>query len=438
LYSQIILSLTSDIKVNLLIDHLFRHEYGKLVSILTRIFGSHNLQLAEDVVQDSLLEAFHQWQYGEYPDNPAAWLFRVAKNKAINIIHREKYKKQYILITGRSGFHELTEESAFDHFFAENEIQDDQLRMIFTCCHPAISPDSQVALALKTLCGFGISEIARAFLTTDENIHKRLVRARQKIREVEIPYEIPAGRDLDERLDRVLETIYLLFNEGYSATKGEEIIRYEICEEAIRLTKIILDADAIRRKAEVYALLSLMLLNASRFRSRQNGEGSLLTMEEQDRSLWDKGMQDSGVYYLQEAIKNNATGTHLVLAMISAHYCIAPDYESINWESVLSLFDVLLKNENSPVLWLNRAVVISKLKGPADALKALEKVHDNPVLKSYHLFYITRAEFHLQLNQLDLARLDLQTGLSLTRVISEQDLLKNKLTLVISRLDRKK
>ena len=260
-------------QINRLVDHFFRQESGKVVSVLTKIFGSQNLDIAEDVVQDALMEAMEHWQYDGVPANPSAWLFRVAKNKALNIINREGYKRKY---ESEEVPHflksELTAEPALNHLFSEAEIQDDQLRMIFTCCHPAISPDSQIALALKTLCGFSIPEIAKAFLTTEENINKRLVRTRHKIRDDKIPFEIPTGTDLKKRLQTVLETIYLLFNEGYSASKGNDIIRYELCEEAIRLAQIIIADKSIQQKETVHALTALMFLNASRFKARQDAK----------------------------------------------------------------------------------------------------------------------------------------------------------------------
>jgi RNA polymerase sigma-70 factor (ECF subfamily) len=211
--------------INTLIDHLFRYESGKLVSVLTRIFGSENIDLAEDVVQDSLVEAINQWTYKGVPENPSGWLFKVAKNKALNIVNREKYKRQYSSDVVQYLQSDWTVEPGLNYIFSGQEITDDQLRMMFTCCHPSITQDSQIALTLKTLCGFSIPEIARAFLTMDDTINKRLVRARQKIRDAKIPFEVPVGQDMVQRLETVLGTIYLLFNEGYSASSGDDLIR---------------------------------------------------------------------------------------------------------------------------------------------------------------------------------------------------------------------
>ncbi len=320
------------------VDHLFRHESGKLVSILTRIFGADNLELAEDVVQESLAEALTQWTYKGTPDNPSAWLFKVAKNKALNIISHEKLRTRYASDVAHFLKSEWTAEPALEHIFSEGQIQDDQLRMMFTSCHPSISADSQVALTLKTLCGFSIPEIAKAFLTTDENVNKRLVRAREKIREDKIPFEVPEGKFLEARLDTVLQTIYLLFNEGYSASMGKDLIRFELCEEAIRLSEIIAGYEVLQNKSNVYAILSLMYLNASRFKSRTDSQGNILTLAEQDRSLWDRALMQKGFAYLEKSTDHKSLSIYHILAAISAYHCSASDFVSTDWKSILHLY----------------------------------------------------------------------------------------------------
>lgn len=397
-----------------------------MVSVLTKIFGPENIDLAEDLVQDSLLEAMEHWQYKGVPENPSAWLFRVARNKALNILTRERYKRQYSKEAAHLLQSEWTSEPE-NHIYSQLEIQDDQLRMIFTCCHPAISPDSQIALALKTLCGFSIPEIARTFLTTEENINKRLVRARQKIRDDRIPFEVPYGTDLDKRLQTVLETIFLLFTEGYSASKGNEIIRYDLCQEAIRLAQILETDKTIHLKGNIYALLALMFLNASRFRARLDKEGNLLRLEEQDHSLWDKNLQGKGIFYLEEATENEAAGIYLILAAISANYSIAPNYEATNWETILSLYDNLLQIDNSPVVLLNRAIVLSKIRGPQNALNELEWIKNSPSMKTYYLFYSTEAELLIELNQYEKAADSLEKASGLAPLRSQQELLGRRL-----------
>jgi RNA polymerase sigma factor (sigma-70 family) len=413
-------------EINRLVEHLFRHETGKLNSVLTRIFGSSNLDLAEDVVQDTILEAIKIWNYKGVPENPTAWLYKVAKNKALNIINREKYKRDYTTEIAHFLKSEWTANAALDIFFSETEIQDDQLRMMFTCCHPSISNDSQVSLILKTLCGFSIAEIAKAFLTTDENINRRLKRARQAIREDKIPFEVPEGIILKARSEAVIQTIYLLFNEGYSASKGNDLIRYELCGEAIRLGEIIANSLVIKNKSNVYASLALMYLNASRFKSRLNEKGEILTMEEQDRRQWDKGLMQKGFYYLEQSSNKNISLYH-ILATISAYHCSAANFESTDWKSILSLYDKLLQIDNSPIVMLNRSIALSKVEGPKNAIKELQKLKHNQVLKSYHLFYSTLAEFYIQLNEFRDAVAAIKTAIALSPLKAEQELLKKKL-----------
>lgn len=415
--------------VKALVDNLFRHESGKLVSVLTRIFGSENLDLAEDVVQDSLIEALNQWTYKGIPERPSAWLFMVAKNKALNIINREKYKRKYSSDVAHYLQSQWTAEPALNHIFSEQQVLDDQLRMMFTCCHPAISSDSQVALTLKTLCGFSIPEIAKAFLSTDENINKRLVRARQKIREDKIPFEVPEGKYLESRLDVVLEAIYLLFNEGYSASTGNDLVRFELCGEAIRLSEIIATHEALNNKSNVHAILSLMYLNACRFKSRTDDHGNILTMAEQDRSVWDRTLMQKGFYYLEKSTIHKTLSIYHILAAISAYHCAAPDFESTDWKSILALYDKLIHLDHSPVVLLNRAIVICKVNGALEGLNELEKIKDSPALESYHLFYSAQAEFYLQLNDFRKASSSLEKAIQLSPLQAERDLLQRKLDL---------
>lgn len=415
--------------VNQIVDNLFRHDAGKLVSVLTRIFGAENLDLAEDVVQDSLVEALNHWTYKGIPENPSGWLFMVAKNKALNIINHEKHKRKYASDVAHFLKSEWTAQPALNHIFSEQQILDDQLRMMFTCCHPAISSDSQVALTLRTLCGFSMSEIAKAFLTTEENINKRLVRARQKIREDKIAFEVPEGKHLESRLDAVLETIYLLFNDGYSASTGNDLIRFELCEEAIRLAEIIAAHEGIQNKSNLYALLALMYLNASRFKSRTTETGAILTMAEQDRTQWDLSLMQKGFYYLERSTLHKTLSIYHILAAISAHHCAARDFESTDWKGILSLYDKLIQVDDSPIVLLNRAIVLAKVNGPLSGLEELEKIKDSPALATYHLFHSTLAEFYLQLNDSRRACASLEKAMELSPLQAEKDLLKRKLEL---------
>jgi RNA polymerase sigma factor (sigma-70 family) len=427
--------LTTQVEISKLIDHLFRYESGKMIAVLTRIFGSKNLDLAEDVVQDSLIEAIKIWTYKGIPDNPTAWLFKVAKNKALNIINREKYQQQYSSDIAHFLKSEWTAESAFIQHFSEDEILDDQLRMMFTCCHPSLSSDSQIALILKTLCGFNVSEIARAFLTTEDNISKRLVRARKKIREEKIPFEIPYGIDLEKRLQTVLESTYLLFNEGYNASTGAELIRSEICEDAIRLAEIVANHASLQGHSEVYALLSLMQLNASRFKARQDNDGNILTLEKQNRKLWDYSLMEKGFSNLQKSTSDNQISAYHLLASISSFHCSAVDYNLTDWQSILSLYNKLIKIDGSPIVLLNRAVAISKASGVKDAISELAKIEDSPSLKSYHLYYSVKAEFLMELNQHQEAVKNLYQAIVLASLQSEKLLLQGKIDVCLKKIN---
>lgn len=411
------------------INHLFRYEYGKLVSVLTKTFGPSNIELAEDVIQDAMLEALKQWEYKGIPENPIGWIYKVAKYKAVNIVNREKYKRKYSSEAAHHLQSEWTVEPALNHIFTAKEIADDQLRMIFTCCHPSISSDSQIALTLKTLCGFSIAEISKAFLTNEESIKKRLVRARKTIREANYPFEVPIGIDLEKRLKSVLETIYLLFNEGYNASSGTDLIRYELCEEAIRLSEIIANNSNISNKSTVYALLALMNLNVSRFNARTDKYNNIVDLQNQDRTKWDKKMLSKGLAYLELSTKDKEISNYHILATISAHHCTSKDYESTKWESILSLYDNLIKIDNSSIVQLNRTIVISKIRGVKVALKELESIKDKSILHSYLPYYTTKAEFHFQNNEKEAAKKLLNKALQLS--------LKGNATLLINDILKK-
>lgn len=413
--------------INKLIDHLFRHESGRIVAVLTRILGPHNMELAEDVVQDAMAEAINHWAYEGIPDNPKGWIFTVAKNKALNVLKRKKYKRHYSEEAARLLQAEQVPDSFPDHLFSEREIRDDQLRMIFTCCHPSISADSQIALTLKTLCGFSISEIARAFLSNDETINKRLVRARNAIRENKIDFEVPAGNELENRLQAVLETIYLLFNEGYSASGGDKIIRYDFCLEAIRLAEIIAAHPALKRKSNVYALLALMLLNASRFEARQDALGGLVELANQNRELWNREMIQKGVEYLGKSTGYGKVSRYHILAAISAHHCTAPNHETTDWQSILSLYDNLLQIDDSALVILNRSIAVSNVFGIDQAIDELKKLKDVPLLQNYPYYYFTLGEFFFLQDKHSEALKNFEKARSLTENQPEIKLLSKKI-----------
>ena len=271
------------------LEHLFRHESGKLVSVLTKIFGPHNLELAEDVVQDTLLTAMNRWKMSAIPDNPSAWLFTAAKNKALDLIRKQKRHQEFAADISYLLRSEYTLSATLNELMNNHEINDDQLRMMFTCCHPSLPSESQVALVLKTLCGFSITEIAKAFITTNDTIEKRLYRAKLKFRQQQIAFEIPQEQELEERLENVLTAIYLLFNEGYNSTQHDQLIRKDLLEESFRLGQLLLQNPATRQ-SDVFALLALICFNMARSEARLDKEGNILLLEKQDRSLWNHSL----------------------------------------------------------------------------------------------------------------------------------------------------
>ncbi len=377
-------------QVNRLVDHLFRHKAGQMVSTLTRIFGVGNLQLAEDVVQETLLQALQQWPYRGVPDNPSAWIVQVAKNRALDVLRREaKLRSKMLTPASRAAF-ENSDDAALS---LEDPLGDDQLTMMFMCCHPALSREAQVALTLKTVGGFGVSEIARAFLAPEATIAQRLVRAKRKLREEEIDFALPRTEELPERLDAVLQVIYLLFNEGYAAYQGEDLVRYELCAEAIRLCSL-LAGNTIADQPKVHALLALMLLQASRLSTRVDAEGDLLLLSEQDRSQWDRAAIQAGLHQLERAASGGELTEYHLLAGIAASHAVAESYETTDWKKILFYYDSLLRVNRSPIIALNRAVAVAMLEGPRAGVAALDQIKDEPALRNYYLLPATYGELY--------------------------------------------
>jgi RNA polymerase sigma factor (sigma-70 family) len=409
-----------------LADHLFRHESAKLVSVLTRIFGIERLDFAEDVVQETLVKALKTWPFYGVPANPAAWLTQAAKNLALDLIRREKLfrDKEAQIITSIENWSSDSEDTPqFD-----NELKDGRLRLMFACCHPDIPQESQTALALKTLCGFSPAEIAKAFLTTEAAVAKRLTRAKQRIKELAIPFEIPAGEDLAPRLDAVLQTIYLLFNEGYKASSGDSLIRQDLCDEAIRLGTLIAEHPATN-SPRAHALTALMLLNAARLPARTDENGNILRLQDQDRSRWRQDLIARGIMHLgQSAIGQHLSDYHLQ-AGIAACHCTAPDYDSTNWPRILALYDRLLQLDASPVIALNRAVALANVEGTKAAREYITSIKDRNALDAYYLYYAVLGEFELQLQNFETAAKHFRRAIELTDLKSEQSFLTKRLHL---------
>ena len=304
--------------------------------------------------------------------------------------------------------------------FSEDEIADDRLRLMFVCCHPAIPADAQVALALKTLCGFGVTEISRAFLTTDAAIAKRLTRAKQKIRQARIPFEIPGAKELGQRLDGVLQSLYLLFNEGYKASSGENLVREELCNEAIRLTGL-LAQHPIGNQPKTHALLALMLLNAARIPTRVDSEGNLLRLKEQDRTRWDQATIARGMFHLSQSAAGDELSEYHLQAGIAACHCAAKDYESTDWQQILSLYDRLIEFDQSPV------VAIANIHGPRAGLQTVEGIRGLDKLSSYYLLYAVLGEFEMRTGKLQSAAEQFRRSFELAETKSERAFLLKRL-----------
>lgn len=371
-------------------DDLFRRESARLVAMLIGQFGTHHLQLAEDVVQEALVRALQTWPYRGVPDNPAAWLTQTARNLALDQLRREQnWNEKQDGIAHEHGRWLATpgprEENA-------DTFTDDTLRMMFVCFHPQLSTEAQVALALRTLCGLSPAEIAAAFLTTEAAIAKRLVRARQRIRELDLPFVVPVPAELPARLDGVLATLYLLFNEGYKASSGDRLVREELCHEAIRLG-LQLAGHPATRQPRTHALLALMLFNAARLSSRTDDAGNLLRLHEQDRSTWNRAMIERGLHYLGLASSGEAVSEYHLQAGIAACHSTAPDSTATDWPRILALYDELAKLNRSPVIALNRAVAVARVHGPQAGLDALDAIPSRSSLDNYALHHSVRATF---------------------------------------------
>jgi len=397
-----------------------------MVAVLTRIFGIEHLNLAEDVVQEALARALQTWPFYGVPENPAAWIMRASRNLALDVVRREKLfrDKEPEIITTLEQWPASGVLSSAP--LLEGEIQDDRLRMMFVCCHPFIPQEDQVALALKTLCGFSPAEIAKAFLSTEAAVAKRLVRAKQKIRDAQIRFEIPEGEELSRRLDGVLQSLYLLFNEGYKASSGDKLVREDICAEAIRLTGSLAEHPA-GNQPKTHALLALMLLNAARIPSRVDIEGNLLRLQEQDRSRWNQVLLARGMFHIAQSAAGSEVSEYHLQAGIAAVHCAARDYAATDWPQILDLYDRLMEFDDSPVIALNRAVALAEVRGPQAGIEAVAAIRNLQSLDSYYLLHAVLGEFEARLNHHNAAAAHFRKSLQLAEIKSEQVFLTKRL-----------
>jgi len=414
--------------INKLTDHLFRHDSGKMVAVLTKIFGAENLETAEDVVQQTLIDAIQVWKLKGVPDNPSAWLYRVAKNKAIDIIRRNKHSVHFdfsdsdrVLLTS-----EYTLSATMDKIWEQDAIQDDMLRMMFACCHPDIAPENQITLILKTLCGFSTAEIAKAFLTTEATISKRLYRTKEYFRKHKTKLVIPAANELMERKNAVLNTIYLLFNEGYNSTQGDDVIRKDLIDEAILLCKLLTE-NANTQLPEVFALMALMCFHIARNESRISPEGEIILLAQQDRSKWDHNLIALGNEYMNKAAFGDTISSYHIEAAIAFEHCVADDFEKTNWGRILELYDWLVQIAPSEITEINRAVIVLKLQGADSALNALQKLKQ---ADNYYIYHSLLGEIHATQNDKEKARIHFGKAIDLTQSSQEKKLLQEKIKLL--------
>jgi RNA polymerase sigma-70 factor (ECF subfamily) len=397
------------------VDAVYRAESRRVFATLVRLLG--DFDLAEEALHEAFRAALEQWPRDGVPDNPRAWLVSAGRFKAIDTIRR------------RARFDPLEEEHAETVSIESNvlepdEIEDDRLRLVFTCCHPALSPDAQVALTLREVCDLKTEEIAHAFLTPAPTLAQRIVRAKTKIRDARIPYEVPGGEELPERLDAVLRVIYLVFNEGYSASSGGAVTRSDLSLEAIRIGRLLVE---LLPEPEAMGLLALMLLHESRRGARTSASGDLILLDEQDRALWKRDLIAEGIALVEKALASRRFGPYSVQAAISAVHAEAPSAAATDWAQIVALYDVLARLDPSPVVALNRAVAVAMRDGPAAGLALVESILAGGELADYHLAHAARADLCRRLGRSAEARASYERALALARQEPERRFLKQRL-----------
>jgi RNA polymerase sigma-70 factor (ECF subfamily) len=405
------------------VEHFFRHEAGRLVSVLTRVFGWRNFDLVEDVVQATLVDALQAWRV-RVPDNPSAWVHRVAKNKILDALRRDKIGQRVLEEWAAA---RPRHEEGLDELFFDAEIEDSQLRMMFACCHPRLARENQLALTLKALCGFGNAEIARALLLAEETVKKRLQRATRDLIDHQVALDPPPASELVERLESVHQVLYLLFNEGYSSSDGEAAMRVDLCEEAVRLCHLLCCQRRFSTPA-THALMALMLFHAARLDARLDRRGAILLMEEQDRGKWDQRLIRRAQEFLGQSAEGTVISPFHLEAAIAFHHCMAKSYDATDWPAILRLYDALLAIHRSPVYLLNRAIVVAQLDGPRAGIRALDEAGLDPDLRHYHLFDATLGEFYRRAGDLPRARQYLEMARQKTSSLFDRELIDRRLS----------
>jgi RNA polymerase sigma-70 factor, ECF subfamily len=400
------------------VDAIYRAESRRVLATLIRLLGG--FELAEEALHDAFTAAVEQWARDGVPDNPRAWLVSAGRFKAIDRIRRRAKFDESVAEMAR----EVGPEDEIAPEPDADSVEDDRLRLIFTCCHPAIQPDAQVALTLREICGLATEEIARAFLSSPSTIAQRIVRAKAKIRDARIPYQVPAKEDLPDRIESVLRVVYLVFNEGYTASSGEELTRHDLSAEAIRLGRLLLE---LLPEPEVMGLLALMLIQESRRAARTSSTGEIVLLDEQDRSLWNRDYIREGVALVERALQSRRFGPYSVQAAIAAVHAEALSPAATDWNQIVALYDVLARMTSSPVVELNRAVAVAMRDGPAAGLALVDRLLAAGDLDAYHLAHSARADLCRRLGKTDDARKSYCRALELTRLAPEREFLQKRL-----------
>lgn len=397
-----------------------------MVAVLTRVFGVHNLALAEDAVQDAFCRAVEVWKFRGMPDNPAAWLMAAAKNKALDILRRERTARTFAPDLGRLLESEWTLAPVIEEQFAPGAIKDDLLRMMFSCCHPRLSEAAQVALVLNILCGFSMGEIASAFVSTEAAIEKRITRAKKVLATSKRLFDVAAGAEFSARLPAVRRALYLLFSEGYHGASPERVVRAELCQEAMRLTAMLLE-HPLGSTPATYALAALMCLCAARLPARVDASGDLSSLFEQDRSLWDQHLVAEGLLLLERSATGSELTEYHIEAAIASVHAQARRAEDTNWAAIVSLYDTLMTLRPSPIVALNRAIAVAQDQGPERGLEAIRSIADSDRLAGYPFYAAALGELELRRGRSKTAQQHFRAALALARSPMERRFIERRL-----------